>query len=214
MPGLNGKEHALAPPALTRALDRLAAIDADIARARAAHGDPPPRAGAAGFQTLLRILIGQQLSTKAAQTIADRLAALLGGETAPGALLARNDDELRGIGLSRQKVAYARALAEAVSSGRFDPHGLGDLDDDAAIAAITAHKGFGVWSAQMYLMFSLGRADIWPIGDLGVREGLRRIKNLDVRPDERQAAAIGEAWSPHRSAAAMMCWHVLHNMPA
>ncbi|MFQ5347737.1 MAG: DNA-3-methyladenine glycosylase family protein [Rhodothalassiaceae bacterium] len=214
MPGLNGKDHALAPPALTRALDRLAAIDADIARARAAHGDPPPRAGVAGFPALLRILIGQQLSTKAAQTIADRLTTLLGGEATPAALLACSDDELRTIGLSRQKIAYGRALAEAAAAGRFDPHALDDLDDHAATAAITAHKGFGVWSAQMYLMFSLGRADIWPIGDLGVREGLRRIKGLDARPDERAAAAIGEAWSPHRSAAAMMCWHVLHNLPA
>ena len=214
MPQAATADHALAPPALTRALDRLAAIDADIARSRSEHGDPPPRAGAAGFPVLLRILIGQQLSTKAAQTIADRLTALLGGDVTPAALLSRSEEDLRTIGLSRQKVSYARALAEAVAAGRFDPHGLGDLDDAAATAAITAQKGFGVWSAQMYLMFSLGRADIWPVGDLGVREGLRRIKRLAARPDERAAAAIGAAWSPHRSAAAMMCWHVLHNMPA
>ncbi len=214
MPDAVVSVHALASPALGRALDRLAARDADIARSRTEHGDPPPRAREAGFATLLRILIGQQLSTRAAQTIADRLSVLLGGEFTPAALLAQSEAELRGIGLSRRKVAYARALAEAVAAGRFDPHGLGDLDDSAAIAAITAQKGFGVWSAQMYLMFALGRADIWPVGDLGVREGLRRIKRLDARPDEREAATIGETWSPWRSAAAMMCWHVLHNMPA
>ena len=214
MPDAVASAHALAPPALTRALDHLAARDADIARCRAEHGDPPPRAGEAGFATLLRILIGQQLSTRAAQTIADRLTTLLGGAFVPERLLAQSDEALRGIGLSRQKITHARALAGAVAAGRFDPHGLCDLDDAAAIAAITAQKGFGVWSAQMYLMFSLGRADIWPVGDLGVREGLRRIKRLDARPDEREAAAIGATWSPWRSAAAMMCWHVLHNLPA
>lgn len=197
------------------ALDRLAGADRDIAEALAAHGYPPERRRGTGFPLLLRIILAQQLSTKAAATIAGRLDAALGGEPwRPEAFLAVAEEQLRTIGLSRQKIAYGRALAEQVVAGNFDTSALASLEDDAAIEAITALKGFGVWSAQMYLIFSLGRPDIWPVGDLGVREGLRRIKRLDERPDEGAAEAMADPWRPDRSAVAMLAWHVLHNAPA
>lgn len=199
---------------LRHALDSLAAADADIAATLAEIGYPPERRMTAGFPALLRIIVGQQLSTKAAATIWGRLDAAMDGAPAPARLLALEDATLRTVGLSRAKVLYARGLAEAVLEGRLDPAGLARLPDDDTLAAITALKGFGPWSANMYLMFALGRPDIWPADDLGVREGLRRIRRLDARPDMAQTRELGKGWTPHRSAAAMLCWHILHNAPA
>lgn len=200
---------------LHAALEALAERDRDIAAALAESGHPPERRRGAGFPVLLRIILAQQLSTKAVATIAGRLDAALGGEPwRPEAFMELEETDLRAIGLSRQKIAYGRGLAEQVVSGGFDPDALASLDDAEAVAAITALKGFGVWSAQMYLIFSLGRPDIWPVGDLGVREGVRRIRRLEARPDEAGTDRLGEAWRPHRSAVALLAWHVLHNTPA
>lgn len=207
-------DFGLAPARLREALDRLAGRDADIAATLGQHGYPPERRHAAGFPVLLRIIVGQQLSVKAAATIAGRLERALDGVLAPERFLALGEEELRALGLSRQKILYGRDLSERVLSGALDPHGLGQLDDAAAIAALTAVKGLGVWSAQMYLMFSLGRPDIWPAGDLGVREGLRRIRGLAARPEIGEMEALGTPFAPTRSAAALLCWHVLHNTPA
>jgi len=209
------EDFRLTADALRRMLGDLGDRDRDIARALAESGVPPERRRGTGFPVLLRIILAQQLSTKAAATIAGRLDTALGGEPwRPGAFLELADADLRAIGLSRQKIAYGRGLAEQVVSGGFDPDALATLDDAAVIAAITALKGFGVWSAQMYLIFSLGRPDIWPVGDLGVREGVRRIKQFEARPDEAETDRIGQAWRPHRSAVALLAWHVLHNTPA
>jgi len=199
---------------LRDSLDRLADADADIAATLAGIGYPPERRMSAGFPALLRIIVGQQLSTKAAATIWRRLEIAMNGAPDPAGLLALEDAALRAAGLSRAKVLYARGLAEAVLEGRLDPAGLAALPDDETQSAITALKGFGPWSANMYLMFALGRPDIWPADDLGVREGLRRIRRLDARPTVTETRALGEDWTPHRSAAAMLCWHILHNAPA
>ncbi|NKI34505.1 DNA-3-methyladenine glycosylase 2 family protein [Wenzhouxiangella sp. XN79A] len=198
---------------LDKALRSVAGSDPDVAAALERHGFPAERrSGAPGFGHLLKVLAGQQLSVRAAATIHERLLARIGDPPLPAALLLEEDADLRAIGLSRQKIGYARALAEAIESGRFDPESLHDKADSEVIAALTSLKGFGVWSAQMVLLFSLGRPDVWPVDDLGVRAGLQRLKNLPSRPDAREADRIGRAWSPHRSAMALLMWH-LHGQP-
>ncbi|MEO1089143.1 MAG: DNA-3-methyladenine glycosylase 2 family protein [Pseudomonadota bacterium] len=192
---------------LEAGLQALAARDPDIARALTRVGLPEPRVQPPGFSTLLRIIVGQQVSTKAAAAIWGRLEQGL-GEVTPAALLAMSDEAVRACGLSRPKLAYAKGLAEAVVDGRLDIAGLERADDEAALAAITALKGFGRWSAEIYLLFALGRADTWPAGDLGVRLGLMRLKGLAERPTDAQMAEHGERWRPHRGCAAIFLWKV------
>ena len=203
----------LAQDQLEEALRRVAGNDRDVAAALERHGIPEARrSGAPSFGHLLKVLAGQQLSVRAAATIHARLIELLGDPPTPASLLRHDDAALRSIGLSRQKIAYARGLAEAIESGRFDPDALDTMSDRAVIEALTALKGFGVWSAQMVLLFSLGRPDIWPADDLGVRAGLQRLKRLPDRPDRAEAEALGAAWAPYRSAMALLMWH-LHGQP-
>lgn len=163
---------------------------------------------------MARIVVGQQVSARAAATIWGRLEAALGGEVSVVSILASDDNRLRAAGLSGRKLAYLRGLAEAVMAGAFDPDGLESLGDEEVIAAITRLRGFGCWSAKMYLIFALRRPDVWPIEDLGVREGFARIKRLDRRPDAAELEELGVHYAPHRSALALLCWHVLHNEPA
>ena len=203
----------LTAEAIRADLDALAADDAHVAAAVALVGYPAERRRPAGFDTLLRIVVGQQLSTKAAASIYARLEQALDGQVAARPFLALADDRLRAVGFSRSKVAYARGLAEAVADGTLDLGGLAGLADDEAQAVLTRLKGVGPWSAQMYLMFSLGRPDVWPGDDLAVRAGLTRIKGLDQRPTARQTEALAEGWRPRRSAAALLCWHYYSNAP-
>lgn len=208
------EEFRLSAAALRRDLDALAAADADVARTLAEIGYPAERRRRPGFEALLRIAVAQQVSAKAAAAIFGRLEAAMGGAPAAERFLALDDAALRQIGLSRQKIAYGRGLAEAVVGGALDVEALATLDDAAVIEAVTALKGFGVWSARMYLMFALGRPDIWPADDLGVREGVRRIRRLESRPGVAETETLGAVWAPRRSAATLLCWHVLHNAPA
>ncbi len=191
---------------LEAGLRALAERDAELAGAVARLGLPEPRIRPPGFATLLNIVVAQQVSTKAARAIFGRLEALLGEVTA-ARLLVRTDEELRGCGLSGRKVAYARGLAEAVASGRLDLEALSQAPDDEVAAAITALKGFGRWSADVYLLFALGRADTWPMGDLAVRLALMRLKGWTERPDDRAMERQGEAWRPYRGCAAIFLWH-------
>ncbi len=209
----DGAVFRLSTRYLQQALDSLAARDADIATTIKHWGYPQERRSPGGFPALLRIIIGQQLSVKAATTIAERLHEAMAGDITPKRLLTLDADILRGVGLSRAKVLYCRSLAEDVISGRLDPENLHHLDDEEVTARIIACKGMGPWSARMYLMFSLGRPDIWPADDLGVREGVRRIRGLDERPNQREAHELGAIWAPYRSAAALLCWHILNNAP-
>lgn len=210
----DGAEFLLSDRHLRHALDHLATDDKDVASAIDQWGYPEERRSQGGFPALLRIIVGQQLSVKAAATIAARLDQAMAGEATPERLLSLDDETMRSAGLSRAKVIYCRSLAEEVLSKRLDPDMLHSLDDKEAASKITACKGMGPWSARMYLMFSLGRPDIWPADDLGVREGVRRIRKLDERPDQRMAEELGAVWAPFRSAAALLCWHILNNTPA
>jgi DNA-3-methyladenine glycosylase II len=191
---------------LRPALEALAARDADIARQFAACGLPPVRRHQTGFGGLLRIIMAQQVSTASAAAITKRLNAAVRPLT-PSGFLALDDDALRRIGLSGQKIRYGRALAEDVLARRVDLRRLHRMDDDEAIAHLTRAKGVGHWTAEIYLLFALRRPDVWPAGDLAVQVALQRLKNLDTRPDATAMRALGEAWRPHRSTAARFLWH-------
>ncbi len=160
-----------------------------------------------GFQGLVRIVVGQQVSTHAADSMWKRLQNDLPNIT-PNSILILNQDELRALGLSHQKARYIRALAEAINDKSFDPAALEDMDDDGVYEAITALKGFGSWSAEIYLMFCLARPDVWPAGDLGIQEGLRKYLGRKERPDEKQTKKAGERFKPYRTAASLLLWHM------
>ena len=191
---------------LKASLDALAAQEPRVARALGIAGYPEPRLRERGYQTLLRTIVGQQVSVHAAASVWRKLEAELGEACAPDVLLTRDYDALRACGLSRQKQGYARSLAELTLSGDLALHALPD-DDEAAIAMLTAVKGIGRWSAEIYLLFAEGRHDVFPAGDLAVQESLKRIMGLNERPTEKAARAITADWSPHRGAAAIFTWH-------
>ena len=191
---------------LNAALDALAAREPAFAAGIARAGYPPPRLRDRGYETLLRTIVGQQVSVAAAQSIWNKLAAAVGDATDPVAVAAASDEALRGAGLSRQKVSYARSLAEEVSSGRLDLHNL-PQDDEEAISALVRINGIGRWSAEIYLLFAEGRADVWPAGDLAVQAEIGRMLGLEKRPTEKALRTLAEPWRPHRGAAAIFAWH-------
>jgi len=207
------KDFALTDRDIKRALDALAKSHAVIAAALEQVGYPASRQREHSFDSLARIVMGQQLSTKAAATIAGRVDAVCGGEVTPLGLIAAPPEALRGAGLSHQKISYLQSLAEAVLSGALCLDALTRCTDEEVEAAITAVRGFGRWSAHMYMMFALGRPDIWPSGDLAVRVGFGRIMGWKDRPTERQVMTEGEAFAPYRSALALLCWHYYSEAP-
>ena len=191
---------------LQTSLDALAAREPLIAAAIGRVGYPPPRIRDRGYETLLRTIVGQQVSVAAAQSIWNKMAAQLGELTDPCNVARATPQDLRAAGLSRQKAAYAHSLAEEVSSGRLDLTALPE-DDEAAIAELVRIKGIGRWSAEVYLLFAEGRPDIWPAGDLAVQIEVGRIMGHAERPSEKLTREIAEAWRPHRGAAAVFAWH-------
>lgn len=191
---------------LKKGLDAIAASDKDIKKALARAGYPQPRMRDRGYESLLRTIVGQQVSFKAAASIWTKLADVIGDIKSPAALLRRTEADLRSAGLSRQKISYATSLAALVDRGALDLMKL-PRDDEAAIAELTAVKGIGRWSAEIYLLFAEGRGDIWPAGDLAIQIEVGRIKGLDGRPAEKQTREIAEAWRPYRGAAAVFMWH-------
>ena len=198
--------YQLASADIAHALDALASDHERIACALTQVGYPEERRRDHSFATLARIIVGQQVSVAAAASITRKLVDTLGGDLTAASVLNCPEEDLRSAGLSRQKVGYMQSLATAEASGQLSLTTLPKLPDDAAAAAITAIKGFGEWSAHMYLMFSLGRPDIWPVGDLAVREGFKRIQGLEDRPTAAQLKPLGEPYRPYRSALAMLCW--------
>ncbi len=187
-------------------LDALAAVEPAFAAALGRVGYPGPRLSERGYATLLRTIVGQQVSVKAADAVWRKLAAILGDPENPHTIIAATDEQLREAGLSRQKAGYARSLADEVTSGRLPLDAL-PADDEEAIAALVRVKGIGRWSAEIYLLFAEGRSDIWPAGDLAVQIEVGRILGHDARPTEKQVRDLGEPWRPHRGAAAIFAWH-------
>lgn len=191
---------------LKAALDELAAREPGFAEALARAGYPEPRIRPRGYATLLRTIVGQQLSVKAAASIWNKLEAGLGDLTDPGVMLRSDEATLRSFGLSRQKISYVQSLAKLVVEGALNFEAL-PQDDEAAIALLTEVKGIGRWSAEIYLLFAEGRPDIWPAGDLAVQIEIGRLLGLPDRPSERAIRKLAENWRPHRGAAAILAWH-------
>lgn len=191
---------------LTTALDDLAAREPAFAAALGRAGYPPPRIRERGYMTLLRTIIGQQVSVKAAESVYRKLEGIVGDLTDPHTILAASPEQLREAGLSRQKASYAKSLAEEVTSGRLDLHNL-PADDEEAITQLVRIKGIGRWSAEIYLLFAEGRCDIWPAGDLAVQIEIGRILGHADRPSEKLCRELAEDWRPHRGAAAIFAWH-------
>lgn len=197
---------SLSAEQLRRSLDALAAIEPAFADMLGSIGYPEPRIRARGYQTLLRTIVGQQVSVAAANAIWARMETMVGAGLAPEAVAAAPDELLRAAGLSRQKAAYAKSLADHVASGTIDFDRL-PPDDEEAIAQMTAIKGIGRWSAEIYLLFAEGRGDVWPAGDLAVQIEVGRLLGLPERPSERETRRLAQRWSPHRGAAAVFTWH-------
>ncbi len=195
------------------ALHALADVDQDIARALDIIGLPNPRIRPAGFETFLNTIVSQQISTKAADTIWGRVSSLMSDINAE-TLLTLSDKTLRDAGLSQRKMEYAQGLATAIVDGNFDPDALAEMADDDAIMAITQLRGFGPWSAEIYLMFSLQRQDIFPADDLILLTSLQKLKNLSERPTPKQARQLIQHWSPWRSAGSLFLWHYHHQNKA
>jgi DNA-3-methyladenine glycosylase II len=169
-------------------------------------GVPEPRCSDPGAQTLLRTIVGQQVSVAAARSMWNKLEAAFGSPPDLKKLLAASDEELRAAGMSRQKSGYIRSLAELVLSGDLDLAALPE-DDEEAIAHLIKIKGIGRWSAEIYLLFAEGRADVFPAGDLAVMIELGRLLGMEDRPSEKQLRELAESWRPYRGAAAVLAWH-------
>ncbi|MDQ3144931.1 MAG: DNA-3-methyladenine glycosylase 2 family protein [Pseudomonadota bacterium] len=191
---------------LHASLDALAAAEPGFARVLETHGRPEPRISERGYETLLRTIVGQQVSVAAARSMWTKLTAAFGSPPDLTALSQAGDETLRESGLSRQKAGYARSLAALVLAGELDLEHLPE-DDEEAIALLTKVKGIGRWSAEIYLLFAEGRGDVWPAGDLAVQIEIGRLLGLDERPTEKQLRELAEAWRPHRGAAAVLAWH-------
>lgn len=187
-------------------VEELASREPAFARLVERHGIPEPRTSARGAQTLLRTIVGQQVSVAAARSMWAKLEAAFGAPPDLQLLLAASDEEMRAAGMSRQKAGYIRSLASLVISGELDLDNLPE-DDEEAIARLTKIKGIGRWSAEIYLLFAEGRADVFPAGDLAVLVELGRLMGLAEKPSEKQLRELAEAWRPYRGAAAVLAWH-------
>lgn len=191
--------------ALAEARKVLADADPALAAIEAVTPSFAWRVGLGGFPGLLKMVVQQQVSLASAAAIWARVEAGL-PEMTPQAVLAREDAYLLSLGLSRPKARYARAIAEAHVSGTCDFDALSGLSDDAAVAALTAITGIGRWTAEVYLMFTQGRMDMFPGGDVALQEAMRWMDKVAVRPNEKQAYLRAEVWRPHRGVAAHLLW--------
>ncbi len=203
------EQLAAADPTMAGLIARIGEIDLETRLRRRSEERPADAYGA-----LLRAIVGQQLSTKAARTIYGRILDLFDGATPPPERLLEADEaDLRGAGLSGRKVEYIRDLASHVLSGELELDRLGELSDEEVIAEIVAVRGLGVWTAEMFLLFHLERPDVLSGGDLGIRKAVQIEYGLDEMPAPTRVLEIGEPWRPHRSLASLYLWESLANAP-
>lgn len=196
--------------------EHLRGADPVLARIIDAQGPlPEPAERPDHYGALVRAIVGQQLSTKAAHAIHQRLLDLFEGRPpTPDELLGFDPEPLRSAaGLSRAKVTFLRSLAEHVISGELELDRVAELPDEDVVAELTAVKGVGVWTAHMFLMFQLGRPDVLPVGDLGIRRAVERAYRLRDLPSAGELEALAEPWRPHRTAACLHLWRSLDNLP-
>ena len=191
---------------IRRDVEELASLEPAFAKVVERDGVPAPTCSNRGAETLLRTIVGQQVSVAAARSMWAKLEAAFGSPPDLNLLLAASDEALRAAGMSRQKSGYIRSLAELVISGELDLDNLPE-DDEEAIALLTKIKGIGRWSAEIYLLFAEGRGDVFPAGDLAVLIELGRLLGLPEKPSEKQLRELAEAWRPYRGAAAVLAWH-------
>ena len=194
------------PTAAQAALDVLVQQDPDLAAILTRAGPLPWRSRPPGFSALLHGIVAQMISNQAALAIWTRLSAVPGALD-PAGLLTIPDETLRAAGLSRPKVVHARALATAFVDRTLETDRLAGLDDEAAIAAISSVRGLGRWTAEVYLLFALGRLDVFPAGDVALQASAAHLKGLETRPDARSLRAMAEIWRPGRGLAARLLWH-------
>lgn len=191
---------------LALAATELAIVDPDLAGILARHGPPPLWPRKPGFATLVAIILEQQVSLRSGAAALDRLDRAAGGLT-PARVAALGEGRAREAGLTRQKARYVVGLAERVVDGRLDPDELAAVGDDDVRARLLQVPGIGRWTADIYLLMALGRADVWPDGDLALANAVRRAKGLDVVPDAPTQRRIADAWRPWRAVAARLLWH-------
>ncbi len=192
-------------------LRKLIAMCPHMARIHALHGAPPPRNRDPGFDVLLRIIVDQQVSTHSGAAIWRRLESGLGDVT-PQSVLTAGEDGLRACGFSGGKARYGYGLAYAIDCGTLDLDKLSRMSDDYAQAELVKIKGIGRWTAEIYLMFALGRADMWPAGDLALAAAAGDLLGLEKRPTPAEMDEIGERWRPYRTTASIMLWHYYHHL--
>ena len=193
---------------LVPAVAHLAKRDAGLAAIVDRHGVPPLWARPAGFATLARIILEQQVSLAAAATLYRRVATTLpGGGWTPDAVRAIGADGLRARGLTRQKAAYVVALAERIAAGALRVRALARATDAAVTEQLTRVPGIGPWTASIYLLMALRRPDVWPPGDLALHRALARLRGLQRMPSSGEAVQLAEAWAPYRAVAARILWH-------
>jgi len=200
----------LTEESLTEGLRSLAERDADMARLLAELGAPPKWFREPGFPTLVHIILEQQISLASARAAFTRLLSLAAPLT-PQNFLALDERQLKQAGFSRQKIIYARHLAQLISDGQLNLQALDALDDVEVKAELTKVKGIGAWTADIYLLMALRRPDAWPVGDLALAVAVQKVKRLAARPAPGELAAIGEAWQPWRAVAARLLWHYYLN---
>ena len=187
------------------ALKELSRKDLDLRRVLGAVGNPPNPYREPGFATLIGIITAQQISAAAASAILNRLIATV-APLSPENFLRFDKGILTVLGLSSRKIEYSRLLAQAIVSGDFDPEELIDLTEDQAVERLIQIKGIGRWSAEIYLLFALGRADVWPADDLAVVTAVKHLKGLKERPNRDLMEAIAEPWRPWRGIVALLMW--------
>jgi DNA-3-methyladenine glycosylase II len=203
------RELAAADPTMAALIERVGKIDLATRLRRRSEEKPADAYGA-----LLRAIVGQQLSTKAARTIYGRVLELFGGTTpTPAQLLEAGEEDLRAGGLSGRKVEYVRDLATHVLDGELELDRLDRLGDEEVIEEIVAVRGLGVWTAEMFLLFHLERPDVLSGGDLGIRKAVQIEYGLEQMPTPTRVLEIGEPWRPHRSLASLYLWESLANTP-
>ena len=195
----------LTQKSLALAARELAARDEMLGAIHAVHGDPPLWRRAAGFQTLVHIILEQQVSLKSAKAMLVRLEAAIQPFT-PVKFIEIGDGYLRGLGVTRQKSAYLLHLSDSIVSGELSFARLARMRDEEARVVLTRVKGIGSWSADVYLLMAMRRADIWPAGDLALAVAMQELKGLANRPGPEELERLAEIWRPHRAVAARMLW--------